>query len=129
MNFFANSANCCLDIIALTEHTWSLLGKPTHNFVRPRCFSTAYAQSDHVISQLLRPCHSKAAFDVVSCCVQVDLSQVWITLTSVIVAFSFIFKEAASNLYQSILFLFTIHPLDVGDALLIDTVYYKVHHY
>lgn len=58
-----------------------------------------------------------------------DLSQVWITLTSVIVAFSFIFKEAASNLYQSILFLFTIHPLDVGDALLIDTVYYKVRHH
>lgn len=58
--------------------------------------------------------------------VQVDLSQVWITLTSVVVAFSFIFKEAASNLYQSVLFLFAIHPLDVGDALLIDTVYYKV---
>ncbi|KAK9863795.1 hypothetical protein WJX84_010731 [Apatococcus fuscideae] len=56
----------------------------------------------------------------------VDLSQVWITLTSVVVAFSFIFKTAASNLYQSVMFLFAIHPLDVGDALLIDTVYYKV---
>ena len=55
-----------------------------------------------------------------------DLSQVWITLTSVVVAFSFIFREAASNLYQSVIFLFVVHPLDVGDALLIENVYYKV---
>ncbi len=57
---------------------------------------------------------------------QVDLSQVWITLTSVVVASSFIFKEAASNLYQSVIFLFVVHPLDVGDALLIENIYYKV---
>ncbi|KAK9815600.1 hypothetical protein WJX72_006571 [[Myrmecia] bisecta] len=56
----------------------------------------------------------------------VDVSKVWLTISSVVVAFSFIFGASMAALYQSVVFLFVVHPFDVGDALLIDNVYSTV---
>lgn len=57
---------------------------------------------------------------------QVDISQVWTTIVSVIVALSFIFGASIRNMYESVMFLFVVHPFDVGDALIINNDYHKV---
>ena len=53
--------------------------------------------------------------------VQVDLTKVWLTMSSIIVAFSFSFSNSIMNLFNSVILLFVVHPFDVGDALLIAT--------
>ena len=53
--------------------------------------------------------------------VQVDLTKVWLTMSSIIVAFSFSFSNSIMNLFNSVILLFVVHPFDVGDALLITT--------
>ncbi len=52
---------------------------------------------------------------------QVDLTKVWLTMSSIIVAFSFSFSNSIMNLFNSVILLFVVHPFDVGDALLIAT--------
>ena len=52
---------------------------------------------------------------------QVDVTKVWISFSSIIVAFSFIFSKAISDLFLSVVFLFVVHPFDVGDGILIGT--------
>lgn len=51
----------------------------------------------------------------------VDLTKVWLTMSSIIVAFSFSFSNSIMNLFNSVILLFVVHPFDVGDALLIAT--------
>lgn len=53
--------------------------------------------------------------------VQVDLTKVWLTMSSIIVALSFSFSNSIMNLFNSVILLFVVHPFDVGDALLITT--------
>lgn len=53
--------------------------------------------------------------------VQVDLTKVWLTMSSIIVALSFSFSNSIVNLFNSVIMLFVVHPFDVGDALLIAT--------
>ena len=48
---------------------------------------------------------------------QVNVSKVWLTLSSVIVAFSFIFGTSIQNMFNAVVLLFGVHPFDVGDAL------------
>ena len=50
---------------------------------------------------------------------QVDLSKVWISFSSIIVASSFIFSKAISDVFLSVIFLFVVHPYDVGDGIMI----------
>lgn len=52
---------------------------------------------------------------------QVDLTKVWLTMSSIIVALSFSFSNSIMNLFNSVILLFVVHPFDVGDALLITT--------
>jgi len=51
----------------------------------------------------------------------VDVSKAWISFSSIIVAFSFIFSRAISDLFLSVVFLFVVHPFDVGDGIMIGT--------
>lgn len=51
----------------------------------------------------------------------VDLTKVWLTMSSIIVALSFSFSNSIMNLFNSVIMLFVVHPFDVGDALLIGT--------
>lgn len=50
---------------------------------------------------------------------QVDLSRVWLSFSSIIVASSFIFSKAISDIFLSVIFLFVVHPYDVGDGIMI----------
>lgn len=43
----------------------------------------------------------------------------WISFSSMVVAFSFIFAKAISDMFMSVVFLFVVHPYDVGDGILI----------
>lgn len=52
---------------------------------------------------------------------QVNVTKVWLTLSSIIVALSFAFSNTIMNLFNSVILLFVVHPFDVGDALLIAT--------
>eukprot|EP00891_Asterochloris_glomerata_P001949 jgi/Astpho2/1949/gw1.00038.393.1_t len=51
----------------------------------------------------------------------VDITKVWLSFSSIFLAFTFVFGNSLRNLYESIVFLFVIHPYDVGDALFINT--------
>lgn len=43
-----------------------------------------------------------------------------VPMATIILGFSFVFGNAAKNLFESMLFIFSIHPYDVGDLILID---------
>lgn len=51
---------------------------------------------------------------------QVDVNRVWLTFSSFLVAFVFVFGNNIRNIYESIIFLFVVHPFDVGDVLLLE---------
>ncbi|KAA1085257.1 hypothetical protein PGTUg99_014790 [Puccinia graminis f. sp. tritici] len=44
-------------------------------------------------------------------------------MATIILGFSFIFGNAAKNLFESMLFIFSIHPYDVGDLVFIEGIY------
>ena len=50
----------------------------------------------------------------------------WLTLSSVVLAFVFVFGNNIRNLYESVIFLFIVHPFDVGDCLLIAEAWHTV---
>ena len=58
--------------------------------------------------------------------VQVDVSKLWTTVASVVIAFSFIFGTSIRQMYESVIFLFVVHPFDVGDALIVLADYHVV---
>jgi len=49
----------------------------------------------------------------------VNVSKVWLTVSSVLLGLSFIFGNSIRNIFESVVFLFVVHPFDVGDALLV----------
>lgn len=50
---------------------------------------------------------------------RVNVNKVWLTVSSVLLGLSFIFGNSIRNVFESVVFLFVVHPFDVGDALLI----------
>jgi hypothetical protein len=50
---------------------------------------------------------------------QVNVTQVWLTFSSFIFAFVFVFGNNIRTIYESVIFLFVVHPFDVGDALML----------
>ena len=64
-------------------------------------------------------------------CSQVKLYKTWLTCSTLVLAFSFSFSNTLKNLLEAIIYLFVVHPFDVGDGLFVGstgTDYYKVHH-
>ena len=51
---------------------------------------------------------------------QVDVNKVWLSFSSVLLAFAFVFGNSLRNMYETVIFLFVMHPYDVGDALFIN---------
>ncbi|KAK9844135.1 hypothetical protein WJX81_005562 [Elliptochloris bilobata] len=49
----------------------------------------------------------------------VDVSQVWMAVSSCLLGFVFVFGNSIRNLYEAVIFLFVVHPFDVGDVLLL----------
>ena len=58
---------------------------------------------------------------------EVDVGHVWVSFTSVILAFTFVFGQSVRTAYENVVFLFMVHPFDVGDRLLIDGETHTVH--
>lgn len=51
---------------------------------------------------------------------QVDIQKLWVFISSVIIASAFVFGNSVKQLFESVIFLFFVHPYDVGDCLLIE---------
>ena len=49
------------------------------------------------------------------CGAQVDIANLWVSISTIALAFVFIFGNSVKNLYEAVLFLFVIHAFDVGD--------------
>ena len=50
----------------------------------------------------------------------------WLLFSSVVLAFAFVFGNSIRQLYEAVIFLFVIHPYDVGDWLMISNNQYQV---
>lgn len=51
---------------------------------------------------------------------RVDVARVWVTFSSIILAFTFMLGNSIRTAYENMIFLFVVHPFDVGDILLVD---------
>ena len=60
-------------------------------------------------------------------CLQVDLAKVWVMFSSIVLAFAFMFGNSVKTVYESIIYLFVVHPFDVGDKIIVDSISSKVH--
>ena len=49
---------------------------------------------------------------------QVDVMSLWLSFSSIMLAFVFVFGNSIRNMYEAVIFLFVMHPLDVGDVLM-----------
>ena len=47
----------------------------------------------------------------------VDVIKTYLALSSLILAFSFVFQNSIRTMYENVVFLFVVHPFDVGDVL------------
>ena len=47
------------------------------------------------------------------------MNKVWLTVSSVLLGFSFVFGTSIRTTFESVVFLFVVHPYDVGDMLLL----------
>ena len=59
---------------------------------------------------------------------QVDLHNAWLQISSCLLASAFVFGNSIKTVYESVIFLFDVHPFDVGDGIQIGTAtdYYVV---
>lgn len=57
---------------------------------------------------------------------EVNVGQVWVALSAFLVGFSFIFGTTVANVFENVIFLFGVHPYDIGDTLLINDQYLTV---
>jgi hypothetical protein len=57
---------------------------------------------------------------------QFSLDNMWITISSGILGFSFIFGNSIRTVFESCLTLFVVHPFDVGDTIFIEGGYHVV---
>ncbi|KAK9845183.1 hypothetical protein WJX84_001954 [Apatococcus fuscideae] len=51
----------------------------------------------------------------------VNLTKIWYTFSSLLLSMTFIFGNSIKNTYESVIFLFVVHPFDVGDGVYIGT--------
>ena len=64
--------------------------------------------------------HAERLADLGPLTFKVSLDNMWYTISSGVLGFSFIFGNTLSQQLQTILLIFVVHPFDVGDALLLD---------
>ena len=48
------------------------------------------------------------------------MNKVWLTASSVLLGLSFIFRNAIRITFENVVFLFVVHPFDVGDVLMLE---------
>jgi len=52
---------------------------------------------------------------------EINFLEIWIALSSVLLGFTFVFGNTVAKAFENIVFLFVVHPFDVGDSLLLPT--------
>ena len=50
--------------------------------------------------------------------IQVNVTRLWVTASSALLSFVFIFGNSLRGIYESVVFLFVVHPYDIGDVIL-----------
>ena len=51
---------------------------------------------------------------------QADVSNIWVSLSGVIIGFSFIFSKTVADIFDNVVFLFGTHPYAIGDLILVN---------
>lgn len=57
---------------------------------------------------------------------QVNVTHLWTLVAAALVSFSFVFKSVMSSMFDSVVFMFVVHPYDVGDSILVNGDLFKV---
>ena len=52
-------------------------------------------------------------------CLQVNLTRTWLTVSSLLLSFVFVFGNSIKAIYESVVYLFVVRPFDVGDVILL----------
>lgn len=73
------------------------------------------AISVHAVCSLLLYCAGWLA-------AQVNLRNAWLQLSSCMLASAFVFGNSIKTVYEDVIFLFVVHPFDVGDAVQIGSI-------
>ena len=89
-------------------------------------YSTITEQKHHNNTAL-----SQYSIVTIHCCqhstiLQVPLEKTWVAFSSIVLAFAFVFGNSVKTLYESIIYLFVVHPFDVGDKIIVESVTSKV---
>ena len=50
---------------------------------------------------------------------QVSLTRIWLTVSSLLLSFVFVFGNSIRAIYESVVYLFVVRPFDIGDAILL----------
>lgn len=61
-------------------------------------------------------------------CLQVDVTKTWVLFSSIFLGFSFIFGNTIKTTFESIIYIFIVHPFDVGDYVIVDGDRVRVSH-
>jgi hypothetical protein len=78
------------------------------------------------LESVLAVCLHTLAFFVYLAICDVDVVKTYLALSSLVLAFSFVFQNSIRTMYENVVFLFVVHPYDVGDVLTIEGQNYKV---
>ena len=57
---------------------------------------------------------------------QVSVLKLWLSFSSIVLAFTFVFGNSIRGMFEAVIFLFIIHPYDVGDSLVVGGEDYRV---
>ena len=61
--------------------------------------------------------------------VQINVTKLWLQFSTMILAFVFVFGNSLKVVFEAVVFLFVVHPFDIGDGVIIGTTgtdYYRV---
>ena len=83
-----------------------------------------YRQSLHFVNKMR--VHERLRHMVVCPMLQVDVTEAWLTFSSIVLAFSFIFANSIRTVFECVVFLFVVHPFDVGDTVVLEGQHCKV---
>ncbi|EFN55409.1 hypothetical protein CHLNCDRAFT_134529 [Chlorella variabilis] len=125
----ARAAGCAA--LTLVDHLGNLKDKPGANSnEQERChLALTLRDAKSVISKLERllGCiiHTLCIFFYLAI-FNIDVTQAWLTFSSIMLAFTFIFGNSIRTVFECVVWLFVVHPYDVGDTLVLTGENHKV---
>jgi small-conductance mechanosensitive channel len=57
---------------------------------------------------------------------EVNVMETYLGLSSLVLAFSFVFGNSIRTMFENVIFLFVVHPFDIGDTIFFEDNYHKV---